>query len=101
FSQLAAHLDTIFEKGANADALRGVSIEEEKSRVSAEYLKRMGDKGEGAVGMLKEIATLVPKFENIALGDADLYIKIEKSLVETRYDDDDNEKEVTLVEGKG
>jgi hypothetical protein len=84
------------------DQILGFSIEQEKTNVTAEYLRRMGDEGQGAVKMLQEIAAMVPKLEDIALGDADLYIEIKPKHTATFWDDDKEEDRTkTLVDKRG
>jgi hypothetical protein len=41
------------------------------------------------------------KGEEITLGDMDTYVRVSDKFEKSTYDEDDNEKQVTLVEGKG
>ncbi len=102
FAKLVAHLDRLYAGGAHqADILdASAAIERDKTAVTAELLRRMAG-GLGAVGILRQVAEWVPQLPPLALGDADLYIKLEDQLKDTTSDDDDNEIERTLVEGQG
>jgi hypothetical protein len=100
FAKLGRWLDALYADGANQAKISAGDVAAERTRVTAEYLARMGS-GSGAVAMFQEIASLVPAFDDIALGDADLYIEIADKLTDTYYDDNDDEQTRTLIKGKG
>lgn len=99
-----AYMDKMFSKNPSTELILSVieKFEQEATEVIAEYLKRMD-----AVGKFQRIAQLVPEFEDIALGDSDLYIKIANRFVRTykqwnsETEEFDGQKTIVLLENQG
>lgn len=103
FMRLTVCLDDMFNKPRARKRIEAIEIDSKITEVAAEYLKRMD-----AANKLQRIRELVPQFDHIALGDADLYIEIVNKFTRTTYvyDDEDEckgerEVELTLLEGEG
>lgn len=95
---LALGLDAELGGGERSARLQeiGADITRVHDEACGEYFERTK-----AVEALREIAANMKELGEQSLGDADLDLALSKRLVQTTYDDDDEEKQVVLVRGRG